>query len=245
MTSFADIRNHRHHGLFAAIIIEPKDTINLHSSHFMHKDCQEQKLIQLKYNRSFQEFVLFAQNGIRLLDKNNQLIRTTLNNEVVDHEDTGEKGYNYRSERLINRLKIVPIIHKVFNSKVHCDPATPILKAMTKQPVIIRLFMSGDKPRNISFLVHGHQWKSQNNEELSRILAIQGAISVGSSYNIQLLEGANQRPGDYLYRSRSNRWDLESGMWGILRIRKRRSKRCYQCICKHLCLWKSKKEDRK
>ena len=44
--------------------------------------------------------------------------------EAPDHEDTGEKGYNYRSERFYNRLKRIPIISKVFDSKTHGDPAT-------------------------------------------------------------------------------------------------------------------------
>ena len=35
------------------------------------------------------------------------------------------------------------------------------------------------------------------------------------------LENGAAAPGDYLYRSGSLRWDVESGLWGILRIMKR------------------------
>ncbi|MGM9659734.1 MAG: hypothetical protein ACI3WQ_03955 [Faecousia sp.] len=49
--------------------------------------------------------------------------------------------------------------------------------------------------------------------------AVHGAISVGNVYNLKLLGGASDYPGDYLYRSGSLRWDVESGLWGILRIR--------------------------
>jgi hypothetical protein len=46
---------------------------------------------------------------------------------------------------------------------------------------------------------------------------MQGAISIGSAYNMELENGASY-PGDYLYRSGSLKWDVESGMWGIFRI---------------------------
>jgi hypothetical protein len=85
---------------------------------------------------------------------------------------------------------------------------------------IIRLLMTGDKPRNIGFTLHGHTWKAQIGDSLSRVISTQGAISVGGVYNIELEGGANQHKGDYLYRSGSLKWDVESGMWGILRIKK-------------------------
>ena len=76
--------------------------------------------------------------------------------EPVDFEDRGEKGFNYKSERFSNRLQNNSDISKVFSSKVHGNPSTPILEAY---------------------------------------------------------------PSDYLYRSSIIKWDIESGMWGILRIK--------------------------
>lgn len=43
------------------------------------------------------------------------------------------------------------------------------------------------------------------------------------------LENGAARPGDYLYRSGSLKWDVESGMWGILRV----MKRGLSCTCKN------------
>lgn len=77
--------------------------------------------------------------------------------------DTGEKGYNYRSERFANRLKNDHRISKIFSSRIHRDRA-------------------------------GY-------------------------------------PGDYLYRSGSLKWDVESGMWGIFRVKKNG----IGCACKNLC----------
>ena len=165
-------------------------------------------------------------NGIRLLDKEGNLIQT--NREVgeegqvepVDFEDRGEKGFNYRSERFFNRLEFKDDdISKVFSSKTHGDPATPVFEAKPGEKVIIRLIMPGDKPRNTCFVLHGHEWKQQPDDPFTRIISAQGAMSVGNVFNIELLGGASMIPGDYLYRSGIIKWDVESGMWGIFRIK--------------------------
>lgn len=223
LTSFGDLRNHRHHGLFGAIIIEPLGAEYYNGICPCKDNHNEQAVIAAPGDENFREFVLFAQNGIRLLDRDDNLIKTTQEAEegahgAPDHEDTGEKGYNYRSERFFNRLKALPIIHKVFDSKTHGDPSTPLLKAYSGEPVTIRLIMPGDKPRNTGFVLHGHQWNAQTDNPLSNTISVQGAISVGGVYNIKLDNGASQCPGDYLYRSGALRWDVESGMWGIFRI---------------------------
>lgn len=62
-------------------------------------------------------------------------------------------------------------------------------------------------------------WKQQPNDKKSRVIPLQGAISIGSTHNMELQGGASC-PGDYLYRSGSLRWDVESGMWGIFRVAK-------------------------
>ena len=227
LNSFGDLRNHRYHGLFGAIIIEPPGAKYYRTIAPLEENHDEQSIITAPGGESFREFVLFAHNGIRLLDKDGMLIKTAEEGDHggahggVDHEDTGEKGYNYRSERFFNRLKRLLVIHKIFDSKVHGDPATPLLKAYTKERVVIRYVMPGDKPRNIGFLIHGHEWRSQPDNPLSNVEAAKGAISVGNVYNLELLGGASGVPGDYLYRSGSLRWDVESGMWGILRIKSR------------------------
>lgn len=241
LNSFGDLRNHRYHGLFGAIIIEP---VGAHYySNFFNRKCNycEQAVITAPGVETYREFVLFAQNGIRLLDKDGVLIKTIEQEEGghggTDHEDTGEKGYNYRSERFFNRLKQLPVIHKIFSSDVHGDPATPILKAYTGERVKIRLVMPADKPRNIGFAIHGHSWRSQPDDPFSNMISVRGAISVGGAYNIELENGASEYPGDYLYRSGSLKWDVESGMWGIFRVMKRNIKRMCENICRTAGNW--------
>lgn len=239
INSFGDVRNHRYHGLFGAIIIEAPQSVWSDGRRIVNKHYGEQAIIASPGEEPFREFVLFAQNGIRLLDKNGDLIKTTEQGAeegghgAPDHEDTGEKGYNYRSERFFNRLKRNSKIEKIFSSKEHGDPATPIFKAFEGERIIFRYLMPADKPRNISFALHGHEWKAQPDDPFTRVVSIQGAVSVGGSYKIELKNGASG-PGDYLYRSGSLRWDVESGMWGILRIMKRSLKHRCENICRHI-----------
>ncbi|MDD6810275.1 MAG: hypothetical protein PUD93_00155 [Lachnospiraceae bacterium] len=65
---------------------------------------------------------------------------------------------------------------------------------------------------------------------LSQIKSLQGAISIGNTFNLELTNGASE-PGDYLYRSGSFKWDVESGMWGISRV----LRQGIRCKCKNFC----------
>ncbi len=229
--SFGDMRNHRYHGLFGAVIVEPAGASWYRNFSKKKDPFAEQAVITAPGIDSFREYVLFIQNGIRLLDVQGNLIQTaSQEEEPVDPEDTGEKGYNYRSERFFNRLLKDARVWKVFSSKVHGDPATPIWKAYSGDRVIFRVMMPADKPRNVSLTVHGHLWREQPNDALSREIPLQGAIGIGNRIDMELKGGASC-PGDYLYRSGSFAWDVESGMWGIFRV----MKHSIGYKCKNIC----------
>lgn len=230
--SFGDIRNHRYHGLFGAIIIEPVGAAWYKNFSCSKTIYDEEAAIVAPGIRRFRECVVLIQNGIRMLDKDGILVKTAAgeDGEDVDAEDTGEKGYNYRSERFANRLKNNSLISKVFSSKIHGDPATPLFKAYSGDRVIFRTMMPADKPRNVGFCIHGHTWKQQPQDALSNVIPLQGAISIGNTFDMEL-ENDALAPGDYLYRSGSFKWDVESGMWGIFRV----VKHGIGCKCKNLC----------
>lgn len=227
--SFGDMRNHRYHGLFGAVIVEPPGA-EWYRNFTRKKDSfAEQAVITAPGVENFREYVLFIQNGIRLLDGKGNLIQTAAgdNGEPVDAEDTGEKGYNYRSERFANRLARDSRVWKVFSSKVHGDPATPVWKAYPGDRVVFRTMMPADKPRNTSIAVHDYLWREQQRNPFSRVIPLQGGVSIGNKFDMELLGGAGC-PGDYLYRSGSFAWDVESGMWGIFRV----VKQTFGCKCK-------------
>lgn len=235
--SFGDMRNHRYHGLFGAVIVEPPGADWYRNLTLRKGIYQEQAVVTAPGVETFREYVLFIQNGIRLLDRTGALIQTARGepeageeSEPVDAEDTGEKGYNYRSERFANRLEHDSRISKVFDSRVHGDPATPVFRAYAGDRVIFRTLMPADKPRNVSLAIHGHLWREQLQDPFYRVIPVQGAVSVGSRYDMELKQGASC-PGDYLYRSGSLKWDVESGMWGILRV----MKQGIGCRCRSVC----------
>ena len=86
----------------------------------------------------------------------------------------------------------------IFSSYVHGDPATPVYKAYAGDRVIFRTMMPADKPRNVSLTIHGHLWREQPKDALSREIPLQGGISVGNRFDMELKGGAGC-PGDYLY----------------------------------------------
>ena len=91
--------------------------------------------------------------------------------------------------------------------------------AYAGERVIFRTLMPADKPRNTGFTIHGNEWREQPKDGYSRVIPLQGAISIGNTFQMDLKDGACC-PGDYLYRSGSLKWDVESGMWGIFRVMK-------------------------
>ncbi|MDY5986974.1 MAG: multicopper oxidase domain-containing protein [Lachnoclostridium sp.] len=230
--SFGDIRNHRYHGLFGTIIIEPAGASWYRSCSLARAMYEEEAVITAPGVESFRECVLMIQNGIRMLDSEGELVKTIQEDDgdAIDAEDTGEKGYNYRSERFANRLKRSSRISRIFNSRIHGDPATPLFRAYTGERVIFRTMMPADKPRNVELTIHGHKWKEQPSDPFSRVIPLQGGISIGNTFSMELEDGASC-PGDYLYRSGSLKWDVESGMWGIFRV----MKQGIGCRCRNVC----------
>ena len=81
----------------------------------------------------------------------------------------------------------------------------------------------------MSSTLHGHSWKAQPDDPFTRTVPVQGAISVGNVFNIE--PERTKCSGDYLYRSGSLRWDVESGMWGIFRVMNRN----IRCRCETAC----------
>ena len=76
LQSFGDMRNHRYHGLFGAVIVEPAGAKWYENFTKKTNPFAEQAVITAPGMESFREYVLFIQNGIRLLDAQGNLIQT-------------------------------------------------------------------------------------------------------------------------------------------------------------------------
>jgi FtsP/CotA-like multicopper oxidase with cupredoxin domain len=230
VSDMADIRNYRHRGAFGMLITEPRGSRYLDSVTGREGEGREQVIIDTPFG-AFREFALIMHDGVRLFDKNGNLIidpeppllTDGEDSEVEDFEDQGSRGFNYRAERFKNRLAQVIDISKVFSSHEHGDPSTPTLLAHAGDPVVIRLIFPSDRGRTHSFALHGHCWLRSDDDLNSEVVAIQGQNTIGSSDDFFVLYGAGgyyHAPGDYMYRSGNVRWDIELGLWGIMRVLK-------------------------
>ena len=65
-------------GVFGAVIIEPVGAEWYKNMSFCREIYEEQDVITAPGVESFREYVLFIQNGIRLLDKKGELIQTAM-----------------------------------------------------------------------------------------------------------------------------------------------------------------------
>lgn len=226
----ADIRNHRHHGAFGMLITEPRGSQYLNHKTRKEVETGSQVIISTPLLPEFREFSLLMHDGVRLVDKNGKLIIDpqplfVIDEEFPDFEDQGSRGFNYRNERFSNRIKKFNEVYKVFSSRVFGDPSTPLFLAYPGDPVVIRFTFPADKPRAHSFAVHGHIFHRSKDDINSSLISVEGQNTVGSNDNFHLLYGAGglfSKPGDYMYRSGNIRWDIELGLWGIIRVLRNR-----------------------
>ncbi|MDQ0230439.1 multicopper oxidase domain-containing protein [Metabacillus malikii] len=234
----ADIRNHRSLGTFGAFIAETRGTQILHPKTLKSVQKEDSVIIKQPFLPTTREFVLIMFDGARLEDKQGCVIIDPVDGilggvdpeeleDLVDTYDNGSRGFNYRTERLINRLRKHPVLKDLFSSKVHGDPSTPVFEAYPKDPVTFRLINPSERRRAHTFHLHGHYWKTDDKDINSQIKSIDDHIVLGHAKDLNLFYGAGSflgLPGDYMYRSGNIRWDIEQGMWGIMRVHKVKQK---------------------
>jgi Fn3 associated len=241
LTDYGDVRGHRHHGLFAGLVIEPRGSTWADPVTGELGTTSAQADIRVRDQSldgndsqaaDFREFVTFYQDGLNLWDAAGVNIPDQLDGGVFpDAEDRGEKALNYRNESFHHRLDQpagvphdnldgVDLAH-VFSSTVHEDPDTPILRAYAGDDIRWRVLQGADKPRQHTFAIDGHSWLRQPNETdaESETIGAQGGVSVGRALNIHTTAGGTtQSTGDFLYGDQVLGHKLSGGWWGILRV---------------------------
>ena len=232
------------HGLFGAIIVEAAGSVWLDPTNGKPLDSGLFADIYNPAKPAFREYAVFFHDELEIKNKEGR--------QPVDPHTglpNGTTAISYRSEPMRNRLPLDPhadhtdIAEDIsMSSWAYGDPATPLLSSYVGERVKIRLLMPADKPRNISFLLHGHRWKAQPDDPLSSDICVQGAMSVGNVFNIE--PERTKCRGDYLYRSGSLRWDVESGMWGIFRVMNRNIRCRCETACRRMKLWWDKKQNK-
>jgi len=226
MWDMADLRNHRHHGAFGAFIAEHKGSDYLCPYTLQPIRSGANAIITNPFLPDFREFVMVMHDGVRLLDENGNLIidPSYVFGEAPEEPDTydqGSRGFNYRTERLQNRLVPLPDLNSAFSSVVFGDPSTPIFEAYAREPVTVRILNPAERRRAHGFHLHGHNWRFDKDDVNSPFDSLDGEIVAGHKQDAFLSYGAGSFfgvAGDYMYRSGNIRWDIELGMWGIMRV---------------------------
>ena len=125
-------------------------------------------------------------------------------------------AFNFRSASLTARLKSNADASKLFSSKTHGDPSTPLLRAYIGDSILFRL-LSGMQNETHTFVVSGHGYRPERYDGDSRVTNTIH-IGIAERYDLATTAGGYQEmAGDYLYyNGRTSK--LSEGSWGIVRV---------------------------
>jgi hypothetical protein len=184
LTDYGDIMKHGSHGAVAMLVVEPKDaTWTTPANTYAEAEVKSSTGALL-----FKEFVLVTQDDLNMVGPNAAQGQTILGLAGVnpvrnyvgesDNEDSGMKGFNYRTEPLWARLGFLEEMTKrdhttfqdvsallndvnqanVFSSAANGDPETPIFSVAAGTGVRFRLVQPTGHQRQHAFTLYGHNW---------------------------------------------------------------------------------------
>lgn len=243
--SHGDERLQTNHGLFGAVIVEPKGSIYLDPVSGAALRSGWAAMIQPPKGSSFREFALYyhevGDENYAHLDRNGRYI--ALVDPYTDAYKPGSRALNYRSEPFMNRLALQQqTLGKIdksqaYSSYVFGDPATPMMRSYLGDPVKQRLIHGGAEVFHVHH-VHGGsiRWLRQPDAEpsnfdsgldkhpplLPQASEFTDSQSIGPSETFDLENdcgsgGCQQSVGDFLYHCHVAQHYI-AGMWGIWRV---------------------------
>jgi hypothetical protein len=235
LTDFGDVRGHRHHGLFAGLVVEPRGATWTDQVTGAPLASGAAADVHVPGKGAFRENVVFFQDGLNLRDAAGAIIQDP-DLGVIDpgaaaepvggeYEDTGEKALSYRNAPFRHRLGFEPVARRtpdaaamasVYDSHAHGDPETPLFRAYEGDDIRYRILMGADKPRQHVFSLDGHGFKPQPNDPGGRTVGTISGINPGTAINAEMgLAGA---PGDYMYGCVNGAFHRSGGLWGLMRV---------------------------
>lgn len=194
------------HGLFGALIIEPKDA----TYHDPETGAEIRQGARADIHAPANASVGWGQQGSfreQMLFVHNAKI------EIPGRPDEFRlHSINMRSEPWSDRGGDFP-----FSSVAHGDPGTPVVRAYLGDDVVLRTL--GLVERIGALRVTGHRFRQERFAEDGTLRDIVN-LGISSAENLILDGGAGGpegSPGDYLFYN-TKQEDLERGAWGILRV---------------------------
>jgi hypothetical protein len=130
---------------------------------------------------------------------------------------TTGSGLNFRAGPIAQRLATNPEASQIFNSKIHGDPYTPLLRAYVGDTMVFRLLHTLMNETMV-WTVSGHTFLSERYAgDANRKNSIH--IGIAERYDLVVPQagGTRHQAGDYIhFNGRSSK--LSEGGWGILRV---------------------------
>lgn len=242
--SHGNERSQTNHGLFGAVIIEPKGSIYLDPLHGGAVSSGWEAIIQSPSGPAFREFAIYyheiGDEHYAHLDRDGRFV--PLVDPYTNAYKPGSRALNYRSEPFMNRLALEKQVtgkfdkSQAYSSFVFGDPATPILRSYLGDPVKERVIHGGAEVFHVHH-VHGGaiRWLRQPDTQPSAFASSldkhppllpqasdrTDSQSLGPSETFDLENecgsgGCQQSVGDYLYHCHVANHYL-AGMWSIWR----------------------------
>lgn len=239
LRDFADVIKHSSHGGIGALIIEPQGSswTTVGNSSLMADVTNSSGTVL------FREFVTMYQDDLTMQNSSGAAMMNIRGTD--DSEDSGMKGFNYKTEPLWARLGFPPetdlrtLNNQDFTNTLSStasnpgcggacgDPATSVFTAKAGTPVRFRVIDVAGHPRMHGFTLFGHHW---NFEPWTQNSTVQGNnpmtfeigsySGIGPTRHLNILTPAGglfHIPGDYLYRTQES-FQFSGGLWGILRV---------------------------
>ncbi|HYO82307.1 MAG TPA: hypothetical protein VES20_12960, partial [Bryobacteraceae bacterium] len=247
LQDMADFRNHRHHGLIGALVVEGAAATPLrvergqptaHGAIEAWYGSRATVVVEKpgQPEERFEEAVLLMQDGLRLFLYGH--IHHPITDEPpatgeteVDAEDQGQKGFNYRSEPVGPNLDPMydpgggiapgewPPAGPFGDWLSNPNPATPVFVAPAGRRFRLHLVGAFDKPRNQSFTIHGLAWPEERfNPPRPTVEHWVSSESALTTGTVRTFDLSPQHEGDHAYRSGVLKWAVPQGLWGILRF---------------------------
>ncbi len=176
LRSFGDVIKQSSHGAVGALVIEPAGS----TAQFPVENSRTTAdIVDEKTGKVlFREFVAVFQDDLSLHQNGQPMPNHRM---ADDAEDTGQKGFNYRTEPLwarngvgtsgadFNELNRVDYTNTLSStapnlgcgSKACGDPDTPVFKAKAGSDIRFRLVHPNGHSRQHAFVLHGHNWDYQ------------------------------------------------------------------------------------
>ncbi len=187
---------HQNKGLFSAMNVEPADATWTDQATGQPTDGTGPMAdIHSALGADFREFTLFYSDRTPMW-KDGGYGNAVAPPQKVDDYGADQGGYsiNYRNEPLQNR--ITPGAKGpagdpayLYSSVVHGDPSTPLMRAYSGDPVVIRQ-VTGAHEEVHSFTLHGHRWLNEPDNPLSTMTDIQGS-ALAEYFNFELVSGSS------------------------------------------------------